>query len=390
MSETSILIEKYLQGDLTKDERQRLKEWVLTNEENRVFFMKRIGEHDRNSSTDFDPEAAFLKFSGAIAPRKSKKRILMHIFRYAAVFAILLALGLLMKARFLDDNLPNNNNSVAKEQPVFPEKEGIVLKLDDGSTQEIDSESDGLVLDAQGNVIANKDRDQLTFDSNVEAGNAKVRFNEIYVPNGQRFKVKLSDGTWVWLNSGSKLRFPQHFAGNSKSREVFLEGEAFFDVTKNAQKPFIVTAENINIEVLGTRFNLSAYGSDDVIATTLIEGAVNVYETETPKNRTRLAPSYQANFNKSTKSLGKQKVDTRLYTAWMQNKLIINDLTFPEILKKLERTHNVTFINKAHHLNAAVFQGEFHNESVESILNTIALSTPFSYKIEQNRITILK
>ncbi len=389
MSETSILIEKYLQGHLTKDERQRLKEWVLAKEEHRALFKKCIREHDRNSSMDFDPEAAFLKFSGAITPRKSKKRIPGHILRYAAVFAILLALGFFMKSRFLDDTLPTIN-SVAKEQPVLPEKEGIVLKLDDGSTQEINSESDGLVQDAQGNVIANKDKDQLTFGSNAETENTPVRFNEIYVPNGQRFKIKLSEGTWVWMNSGSKLRFPQHFASDSKSREVFLEGEAFFNVTKNTQKPFIVTAENINIEVLGTRFNLSAYGSDDAITTTLVEGAVNVYETEIPKNRMRLAPSYQADFNKSTKNLGKQKVDTRLYTAWMQDKLIINDLTFPEILKKLERTHNVTFINKARHLNAAVFQGEFHNESVVSILNTIALSTPFSYEIEQNRITILK
>ncbi|SDE64257.1 FecR family protein [Pricia antarctica] len=389
MCETSVLIEKYLQGELTKAERQKLMEWVLAKEENRVFFKNRIREYDRNCSTDFDHEAAFLKFSGAITTKKSKKRIPFHIFRYAAVFAILLASAIFVKSHFLDNPQPTDNR-VTKEQPIFPDKEGIVLKLDDGSTQEIDSESDGLVQDAQGNVIANKDKNQLTFDSKAETEKTRVRFNELYVPNGQRFKVKLSDGTWVWLNSGSKLRFPQHFARGSKSREVFLEGEAFFDVTKNAQKPFIVTAENINIKVLGTRFNLSAYGTDDAIATTLVEGAVNVYEIKTPKNRTRLSPSYQANFNKSTKSLGKQKVNTSLYTAWMQNKLIINDLTFPEILKKLERTHNVTFINKAPHLNAAVFQGEFHNESVESILKTIALSTPFSYKIEQNRITILK
>src|SRR5680860_405164 len=153
MSETSILIEKYLQGDLTKDERQRLKEWVLAKEEHRVFFKNRIREHDRNSSMDFDPEAAFLKFSGAITPRKSKKGIPVHILRYAAVFAILLALGFFMKSRFLDDTLPTKN-SVAKEQLVLPGIEGIVLKLDDGSTQEINSESDGLVQDAQGNAVS--------------------------------------------------------------------------------------------------------------------------------------------------------------------------------------------------------------------------------------------
>lgn len=389
MSEKSNLIEKYLQGDLTKDERQKLKEWVLAKERHMVFFKNRIRDHKATSFSDFDPEAAFHVFSGAIAERKSQKRIPVHMLRYAAVFAMLLALGFFMKSRFLDGSLPTEN-SIAKERSILPEKRGVVLKLGDGSMQEIDSKSEGLVQDVQGNIIANRDKGSLTFDSKAEVANAKARFNEIYIPNGEKFKIKLSDGTWVWLNSGSKLRFPQHFASDSHSREVYLEGEAFFDVTKNADKPFIVNAGNINIEVLGTRFNLSAYGTDDDIATTLVEGAVNVYETDTPKNRTRLSPSYQANFNKSTQSLGKQKVDTSLYTAWMQNKLIINDLTFPEILKKLERTYNVTFINKAPHLNAAVFQGEFHNESVESILNTIALSAPFSYTIEQNKITIMK
>lgn len=192
------------------------------------------------------------------------------------------------------------------------------------------------------------------------------------------------------MNSGSKLRFPQQFASSATSREVYLEGEAFFDVTKNVQKPFIVNAGNINIQVLGTRFNLSAYDSDDTIAITLVEGAVNVYESETPKNNTRLEPSYQANFSKLTHSLGKLKVDTSIYTAWMRNKLIINDLTFLEILKKLERSHNVTFINKAPELNNTMFHGEFHNEPIESILNTIALSTPFSYEIKQNTIIIRK
>lgn len=389
MAEKSILIEKYLHGNLTKEERQRLKEWVLAEEEHMVFFKNRIRDHDRASFSDFDPEAAFHTFSDTIAKRKSPKRISLHILRYAAVFAILLALGFFMKSRFLDDSLPTEN-SLVKEQEVLPEKEGIVLKFGDGSMQKIDSKSEGLVKDAQGNVIANKDKNQLTFSSSGEIENLRTRFNEIYVPNGERFKIKLSDGTWVWLNSGSKLRFPQHFASDSESRDVYLEGEAFFDVTKNAQKPFVVNAGNINIEVLGTRFNLSAYGSDDAIATTLVEGAVNIYETGTPTKRTRLDPSYQANFIKATQSLGKQKVDTSLYTAWMQNIVVINDLTFPEILKKLERTHNVTFINKATQLNDAVFRGEFHNESVESILNTIALSTPFSFKIDQNKITILK
>lgn len=370
MSTTSILIEKFLKGDLTEDERKKLKKWVLAKEEHRAFFKTRIREHDRTSFTAFDAENAFQRFSAIIDKRKSGTRFPVTLLKYAAVFAILLALGLLMRNNFMDENAATEK-SIAKDHTNPPKEEGIVLKLEDGSTQKIDSKSDGIVEDAQGNVVANKAKDQLRFESDGEEENAPIRYNEIFIPNGQKFKIQLSDGTWVWLNSGSKLRFPQQFASSSQFREVYLEGEAFFDVTKDAQKPFLVNTENINIEVLGTRFNLSAYGSDDAIATTLVEGAVKVYETDSPKNGMRLDPSYQAHFSKSTQSFGKRKVDTDLYTAWMQNKLIINDLTFPEILKKLERTHNVTFVNKAPHLKKEVYQGEFQNESIIGLENHI-------------------
>ncbi|MGB7395639.1 MAG: FecR domain-containing protein [Pricia sp.] len=404
MMEKSILIEKFLEGNLTKEERKELEGWVLSQKKNRILFEQRIREHHRTSQMDFDAEKAFRTFSDTIEKRKSKTNIPgttfklgtfprpITVLKYAAVIAVLLALGFLMKDTITDGFFDSQNN-ILKNNPTVtsaPEKEGILLKLQDGSTHEIDSESDGTVQDAQGNVIANKDRDRLTFGSDGEAENAPIRYNEIFIPNGQKFKIQLSDGTWVWLNSGSKLRFPQHFAASSKSRKVFLEGEAYFDVAKNIEKPFIVNAQNINIEVLGTRFNLSAYSSDDAIATTLVEGAVNVYQTETPENSLQLDPSYQARFSKATQNLGKQKVDTHLYTAWMHDRLIINDLTFPEIMKKLERSHNVMFINKVPHLNNEIYQGEFNNEDIEAILNTIALSTPFTYKVEQNKITIMK
>lgn len=188
MSEASILIEKYLQEDLTEVERQKLMEWVLAEEHHKAFFENRISEHDFTSSADFDTKAAYKLFSDRFATKKTKKIIPLHYFKYAAVGTILLALALFMKSRLLEDTL-SPNNGVTVEQSIDAGEKGIVLKLGDGSTQNIDSKSNGLVQDVKGNVIANKNEGQLTFGADRKGGNLKVSYNEIYVPNGEKFKI---------------------------------------------------------------------------------------------------------------------------------------------------------------------------------------------------------
>ena len=395
MSEIKIIIEKYLHGNISVEERERLQKWILASEDNKKLFEHYIREYDRNMHLDFDVQDAFQRFSETVDKRKSGSDGSRGFFapkrwlKYAAVLTILLALGLWIKNEVGKTTIATDNK-LSQKETVQPKKEGIVLKLADGTVQEIDSRSDGSVTDTQGNIVASKSSGKLIFDSRKASKETAIRYNEIYVPNGERFNLQLSDGTLVWMNSGSSLRFPQRFDPTSNIREVQLEGEAFFDVTTNVDKPFIVNTDKVNIEVLGTQFNLSAYSSDNAIATTLVEGAVQVYEATEPKNKIRLKPNDQALFQKNTQNLAKRKVNTDVYTAWMQNQLIIDDLTFPEILKKLERTHNVSFVNRASHLDQEIFQGEFRDEDIETILNTIALSTPFQYTVKQNKITITK
>jgi len=175
-----------------------------------------------------------------------------------------------------------------------------------------------------------------------------------------------------------------------EDRIVYLDGEAFFDVTKNEDKPFIVKTEEIDVKVLGTQFNVSAYHQDEAMTTTLVEGSVNVYQNEGTVSPLLLSPSDQASFKKTDGSFLKAKVDTDIYTSWMQNRLVIDKLSFQQIMTKLERTHNVTIINEVPELNREVFNGEFQNENINDILKTISLSKQFTYKINQNVITITK
>ena len=262
--------------------------------------------------------------------------------------------------------------------------------MSDGTTRVLNSKGDRTITDAIGNIVANKEENSLTFDEAKEVSDRTLRYNEVFIPHGQTFRLKLSDGTLVWLNAGSKLRFPQSFVNSDNKRIVYLEGEAYFDVAQNKKKPFIVNTQEVDVKVLGTKFNISSYDTDDEIVTTLIEGSVNVFETRTPENGMNLTPSFQANYNKFGNEFKKAKVDTGIFTAWMHNRLVIDHLKFSEILVKLERKYSVKFVNNSESLDNEIYNGEFLNEDIESVLKTISLSTPFSYEVNQNIITITK
>ncbi|WP_420400797.1 FecR family protein [Flagellimonas sp.] len=382
------LIEKFLNRTISKSERKQLKKWVLANNDNLQVFKSEIKKRSENNLYHhFDESEAFQLFLASIDERKSKKIAVNRMLKYAAIVIGVLTVGILL-TQFVGE--PTEATIVQTEQQDSDAQEQITITLADGSQQVITQDGSAQLLDKNGRTIAQKQDKGLDFSNTSESGSSNLVFNEIYVPYGQTFKLTLSDGTKVWLNAGTSLRFPQFLNTSTQNRVVYLNGEAYFDVAKDKERPFIVNAENLDIEVLGTQFNVSAYKSDGEIATTLVEGSVSVYENSNPDTKVLLSPSYQASFVKENGSITKNKVDTRIYTGWMENLLIIDNLSFAQILDKLERSHNVSIINNATHLEGEIFNGEFENESINSILGTIASSTPFTYTIENNVITISK
>ncbi|WP_165614863.1 FecR family protein [Flagellimonas flava] len=386
MQDKNVLIEKFLSRTISKKERKILKKWVLQNKENLSVFRAEIRKRSEGTLYHhFDGSQAFESFLDTINKKQTRTKQYRSIFRYAAMVALLLTVGYITYQYNVSEE-PQQQLTNTSEKEL---ENNIVISLADGTQQVVTTDSETLLTDKNGNIVAKKEGQGLDF-SGQQSTVSKPVFNEIYVPYGQTFKLTLSDGTKVWLNAGTRLRFPQNLKTASQNRVVYLEGEAFFDVTKDKKRPFIVNAQNIDIRVLGTQFNVSAYESDDNIATTLVEGAVNVYENSNPDTKIALSPNYQASFLKGNGVFEKQKVDTRIFTSWMERKLIIDNLSFGQILKKLERSHNVTIVNNASHLNNEIFKGEFDNERIENILNTIASSTPFNYTIQNNVITISK
>lgn len=389
MTKYHLLIDKFINRTISSDEKEVLEKWILKNEANMTIFRNRLKESSRKLSVDFDTDLAYERFSENLRSRNKTPKLFHTVLKYAAILAILLTIGFLAEQQLLPISSEGSIETFKNDQKK-PIGDDIVIKLADGTTKVLNSEGDEKVTDANGKIVASKGGNALVFDEAKELSRITPAYNEVFIPFGQTFKLKLSDGTVVWLNAGSKLRFPQNFFNSDKNRIVYLEGEAFFDVAKSKNKPFIVNTQEVDVKVLGTKFNISSYETDDYIATTLVEGSVSVYETRTPENDIQLTPSFQAKYDKFGNHFNKVKVDTNIYTAWMQNRLVIDNLKFSELLIKLERRYFVKFMNKAENLNDEIYKGEFVNEDIETILKTISLSTPFEYEINQNVITITK
>jgi transmembrane sensor len=385
-----LLIKKYIEENLTKDERIVLIGWLNESEDNIKILKKEIITYKNKTFYDVDVESALTRFKNSIHDKKQlqkrKKRI--NFYKYAASIAGFLFMGFLMKFIFFS-NTNNEEVLTSKTNNLSGSQTEIVLKLAGGNTLVLNDKASVKIKDVNGNLVVNQNESHLEFQK-MDSLSDVVVYNEITVPYGKRIQLSLSDGSVVSLNSGSYFKFPQQFISSAKERKVFLRGEAFFDVSKDKNHPFVVEAGEIDVKVLGTKFNVSAYQNDDEIATTLVEGSVLVNSPNYLKQPIILIPNDQLRYLKSTKDVSKKIVDINLYTSWMDGKLIINNLTFEEILKILERRCNVKFNTVSKQLNKEVFKGEFTTESLEIILETMALSAHFSYTRNEDIITIKK
>lgn len=236
-------------------------------------------------------------------------------------------------------------------------------------------------------------------------------FQALDVPYGSKSKIAFSDGTVVWLNAGSKLSYPRVF--NPSLREVYLEGEGFFDVEKDASRPFVVNTAGIRIEVLGTSFNVKSYPEDDEIEATLVSGKLSVSKNtgqmQTSGKGIILSPNQRAVYSKSddkivigntlskTVGIAEDKLnkrdtgaDTESIIAWKQERLVFKSESFENLALRLERWYNVKIIIKDEELKKYKFTGTFENETIEQALNALKLTSPFQYTINQNEIHIKK
>lgn len=209
-------------------------------------------------------------------------------------------------------------------------------------------------------------------------------FQEINAAYGTQAKVELSDGTKVFLNSGSKLRFPQTFAGQ-KQRNVVLDGEGYFEVAKNMEQPFVVEANQLHIKVLGTRFNVDAYADNSSVSVALVEGSVMLQGNSGGQTNDlmQLSPNQVATLNLASQKLSKSDVaDLFKYTAWINGRIVFYGDPIQTVVKKLAKWYNVDIVIADKKLEGYKFTGTFINEPLEQILNILSMTSQMTFTTE--------
>jgi transmembrane sensor len=295
---------------------------------------------------------------------------------YAAVFIGLIGIFFIVQ-----------HNNVNKSEIKLSEDD-IQLVLENGAVQILKADGSGEIVSNNGQVLGAQKGTELKYNTTTEI--QTLVYNQIKIPNGKTFNLTLSDGTHVYLNSGSALRFPVKFIKGMK-REVYLEGEAFFDVSKDKLHPFIVNANAINVKVLGTKFNISSYAEDKEVSTVLVEGSVSLNNDANPNEKTMLTPGYKGAWSKTSAKISLEKVDTSIYTNWMKGELVFKNVAFAAIIKKLERTYNVKIINYDDELNNIKINASFDKniENINAVMNAISKVRSFNYKITEDKIIII-
>jgi len=227
--------------------------------------------------------------------------------------------------------------------------------------------------------------------------NSQEAFNVITAPSGSRTEILLPDQSKVWLNAGSKLRYPASFMKNQ--REVYLQGEAFFEVEHDQNRKFLVKTDDITIKVYGTSFNVKCYPGEPTIETTLVEGKISITKNSgdgTDKQKEIvLKPNQQAVWYSGESSavspgsiVVRSEINPGLYTSWREGELIIQSESLQDLAGKLERRYGVKIIFKNDEAKSFKFTGTIKNESIEQVLSVIKLASDIDFEISENIVTI--
>lgn len=327
MDQNTIL--KFLKGELSKQEAQKVQDW-LAQDANQQLAREMLGHfwsgysiQLKNKKPDFDRLLGKVHHNinlhrpesqEAIAPKQKFQRSIPLFYRVAAILIVPLFIASLWL--FFANNRMNNQQEIAQRQ--------------------------------------------------------------VYTKPGTVTQIQLPDGSEVWLNDGTTIRYPEHFTG--KERRLFVDGEAYFKVKKDPSHPFIVQNPMMNTVVTGTTFNLNAYSADHYFEATLVEGHIHL---EHNKQEVDVKPGEQIRYNDSTSQMVRREVQPQIYSSWINGKLIMVDEPLNDAVKKLGRWYNVHFVLTDKKLDQYLLTATFKNEKLEQTLQNIAFALPVRYTVSE-------
>lgn len=373
----SYLIAARIMGtSLTDEENRILDEWLGASPENRHLFervreMKLAVRMLELDNANYGKRMA-TKFKQHIHARERRYTLKRFFIRMSV--AACLFIGLFLAYTYLyqgESEIPDKTSAFV----ITPGGTAATLTLADG--RQID-------VQGKGQEEVTQLLDSIAHAIPQERISSKQAYHTLSIPAGGEFECYLPDGTHVWLNSQSSLRFPESFSDTE--RRVYLLGEAFFDVKKNTKCPFIVSMGEASIEVYGTRFNVTNY-ADQPLSAVLVEGSIGL--TTKQGNPVRITPSQRITYNRENGNINVENVNTSVYTAWVEKRFVFEGQTLEDIMKTLARWYDFTPVFNSDSIRHIRLSGRLNrHDDIRILLQSYEMTTGIKFRIEGRTIFI--
>ncbi len=370
--EYETLYHKYILGECTEDECRIFEAYPDSFE---------LSDHpwdEVNIGSAEDTRQKIEKNLHRSIERSSREKLAYFRPMLAAASIVLLLCSIFIYFKIHEENqvIAQTSEAPVKTEDILPGENKAILILDDGSRINLDDAANGLIANESNTTIKKLPDGRLHYISGAPKPGAEIKFNTVATPRGGQFQISLPDGSRVWLNAGSSLRFPTLFTGGE--RKVELTGEAYFEIAKNAAMPFKVLANNSEIRVLGTHFNVMAYSDERHMNTTLLEGSVQILKGA---DKITIKPGQAAMLSKSTDKITVADVDADQSIAWKNGDFIFVDESIESIMRKVSRWYDVE-VSYTGNMNNKDFTGTIsRNKNVSELLRMLELTGAIHFKI---------
>ena len=379
------LIQLYLTGDLSEEEKVKLEDWIHGDSSRKRLFDEICEE--RNVARDLEvyervnKESAWEKVvcRGNIKLQHSSRRLGWYRWVAAVMLPVMVAAGY-----FIREMKRDSLQQGVEIASIEPGKSKAILRLGNNRVLEITKEWETHVDVAEG-VAATNNSSGMIYPEQVATG--KTEYNVLEVPRGGEYTVTLSDGTVVHLNSGSELRYPVAFG--AERREVFLSGEGYFEVVKDSVRPFFVNADKLKIRVYGTSFNVNTYDLEN-IQTVLVEGKIGI-QTMNMNTEYMVKPGQLALYNQEKGTMEILNVDVLPYVAWKDHEFMFDDESLEKIMNRLSLWYDVDVFFQTASLKQLHFTGHLGRyDDISHILDAISGVTQVKFSVKGRTIIVME
>lgn len=377
------LFQRFIDKTITEEEQRDLLKLIERNEDEKLFgFLSEIIDASGEEKIGLEDWTALLSTSISADKPVTKVRRMKFFYRYVSAAAVILLIG---SAVFF-----YKNSAVKPESQITsvikPGENKAVLIMEDGNSIMLDEDLKASEVLAKDSSIKSVSNGEIVYSNNLENTKASGH-NVLRTPKGGQYRIVLPDGTIAWLNADSELKFPSAFDQNM--RKVELEGEAYFEVVSyNKKWPFIVKSLGQKIEVLGTKFNVSAYQDDGFIKTSLLEGKVKIIN-ETSQKTVTLKPGQEATLSKNLNQIKVYASEVEESIAWKEGLFVFNSEDVYVAMNKISRWYDVDVTYKGDFRAKALWGTASRSEKLESLLKTLQATGVARFRIEGRRILVM-